>query len=298
MPPPHSSTALSALFCPPRFFKLLLCTGMMVLAGCATQPRQTADNSDSSNHLLRDSYLARTQSDPLGAWLKNDDSLAINYPDDDSQPSASSPVPKTMVSTAMRFLGVKYRFGGDTPKEGFDCSGLVAYAAEKSLGLKLPRSARDQAQAGTSVDRDELRRGDLVFFNTLGRRYSHVGIYLGDHKFVHAPRTGSAIRVDDMDMAYWRSRYNGARRLDMAGGEKIASRAAAERTESGEHARSSRSTHESRRDHASKSTRSAKSAHTAKATRAEKSSHTAKQTHATAKRTSHTAKKPVRTARR
>lgn len=288
---------------------------MMVLAGCATQPRQTAETSESSNHLLRDSYLSRTESDPLGAWLKNDDSLAINYPDtsdtsDDSQTGASSPVPKTMVSTAMRFLGVKYRFGGDTPKEGFDCSGLVAYAAEKSLGLKLPRSARDQAQTGTSVGRDELRRGDLVFFNTLGRRYSHVGIYLGDHKFVHAPRTGASIRVDDMDMAYWRSRYNGARRLDVAGGEKMASRAVAEeQARPSEPTHAARSAHESRRtrisrsSHSAKSTHSAKSAHssrsvhTAKSTHTAKSSRTAKQTHES-RRTAHTAKQPVRTARR
>jgi cell wall-associated NlpC family hydrolase len=287
----------------------------MVLAGCATQPRQTADTSNPSDHLLRDSYLSRTQSDPLGAWLKNDDSLAINYPEDNSQTGDSSPVPKTMVSTAMRFLGVKYRFGGDTPKEGFDCSGLVAYAAEKSLGLKLPRSARDQAQAGTSVDLGDLRRGDLVFFNTLGRRYSHVGIYLGDHKFVHAPRTGATIRVDDMDMAYWRSRYNGARRLDVAGGERIASRAVAqEQAEPSGHTHTRTHTsgpaHESRRTRTSKSSRSAKSAratrsaHTAKSTHssrpahADRSTHSAKQAHES-KRTTHTAKRPVvRTAHR
>lgn len=310
MPPPHSSAALSALLRPSRFFKLVLCTGMMVLAGCATQPRQTAETSESSNHLLRDNYLSRTQSDPLGAWLKNDDSLAINYPEDNSQTGASSPVPKTMVSTAMRFLGVKYRFGGDTPKEGFDCSGLVAYAAEKSLGLKLPRSARDQAQTGTSVGREDLRRGDLVFFNTLGRRYSHVGIYLGDHKFVHAPRTGAAIRVDDMDMAYWRSRYNGARRLDVAGGEKIASRAVAqEQTEPSGRTHSSRSAHESRRtrtsrsSHSAKSARSTKSTHSSRSTHTSRSAHTAKPTHSAkqaheSKRTTHTAKQPVHTARR
>ncbi|TAN30344.1 MAG: peptidoglycan endopeptidase [Castellaniella sp.] len=283
---------------------------MMVLAGCATQPRQTADTSDPYDHLLRDSYLARTQSDPLGAWLKNDDSLTIDYPEDDSQTSASSPVPKTMVSTAMRFLGVKYRFGGDTPKEGFDCSGLVAYAAEKSLGLKLPRSARDQAQTGTSVGRGDLRRGDLVFFNTLGRRYSHVGIYLGDHKFVHAPRSGASIRVDDMDMAYWRSRYNGARRLDVAGGEKVASRAVAqEQTEPSGRTHTSRPAHESRRTRTSKSSHSAKSAHSAKPNRSAKSTHSSRPAHAAkpthsaksaheSKRSTHKAKQPVRTAHR
>jgi cell wall-associated NlpC family hydrolase len=183
----------------------------VALAGCAAQPRKTADADLTSNHLLRDSYLLSTQSDPLGAWLDNKRSLAIDTPE--SETYGASQAPRTLVSTAMKFLGVKYRYGGDTPGEGFDCSGLVAYAAEKSLGLKLPRRAREQAQQGISVDREELRRGDLVFFNTLGSRFSHVGIYLGDHKFVHAPRTGASIRVDSMDVAYWRKRYNGARRL-------------------------------------------------------------------------------------
>lgn len=213
MPPPHSAPAQPN---PPRplavrSLKLLLCAGLVALAGCAAQPRKTADADLTSNHLLRDSYLLSTQSDPLGAWLDNKRSLAIDTPE--SETYGASQAPRTLVSTAMKFLGVKYRYGGDAPGEGFDCSGLVAYAAEKSLGLKLPRRAREQAQQGISVDREELRRGDLVFFNTLGHRFSHVGIYLGDHKFVHAPRTGANVRVESMDVAYWRKRYNGARRL-------------------------------------------------------------------------------------
>jgi cell wall-associated NlpC family hydrolase len=223
MPPPHSPASPSDVFpslLPIRCLKLLLCTAALALAGCATQPRQSADAAASSTHLLRSSYLAKTQSDPLGSWLDSGKELAIDYPrqsdalqDATSYTDTNSPASKTLASTALRFLGVKYRYGGDAPGEGFDCSGLVAYAAEKSLGLKLPRTARDQAQEGVSVARDNLRKGDLVFFNTLGKRYSHVGIYLGNHKFVHAPRTGAAIRVDSMDMAYWRKRYNGARRL-------------------------------------------------------------------------------------
>ncbi|MHA3903350.1 C40 family peptidase [Castellaniella sp. WN] len=211
MPPPHSAPDQPNPLRPlaTRSLKLLLCAGLVALTGCATQPRKTAEADLTSNHLLRDSYLLSTQSDPLGAWLDNKRSLAIDYPES----YGASQAPRSMASTAMKFLGVKYRYGGDAPGEGFDCSGLVAYAAEKSLGLKLPRRAREQAQQGVSVDRDELRRGDLVFFNTLGRQFSHVGIYLGDHKFLHAPRTGASIRVDSMDMAYWRKRYNGARRL-------------------------------------------------------------------------------------
>lgn len=216
MPPTRVSIPLSTQlpFISARFLKLLLCAGAVALAGCATQPRQMADEGATSrSHPLRDVYLARTQSDPLGAWLKGDDNLAIDYPESSYDSISASPAPKTMAATAMKFLGVKYRYGGDGPRQGFDCSGLVAYAAEKSLGLKLPRTAHDQAQQGISIGRNELRRGDLVFFNTLGRRFSHVGIYLGDHKFVHSPRAGAQIRVDSMDETYWRKRYTGARRI-------------------------------------------------------------------------------------
>lgn len=85
--------------------------------------------------------------------------------------------------------------------------------AEKSLGLQLPRRSAEMARLGQSIKRNELQKGDLVFFNTSGKRNSHVGIYLGDNKFVHAPSTGSVVRVEDMTIAYWNKRYNGARRL-------------------------------------------------------------------------------------
>jgi cell wall-associated NlpC family hydrolase len=119
-----------------------------------------------------------------------------------------------MVSEALNYLGIRYRFGGASPDTGFDCSGLVTYTAERSLGLKLPRSAAEMAQQGISVSKNELKAGDLVFFNTLGRRYSHVGIYLGDDRFVHSPSSGGVVRVENMAMTYWTKRYNGARRLD------------------------------------------------------------------------------------
>lgn len=214
MPPPHSNPIQQNPLRPLaiRSLKLLLCSGLVALAGCATQGRKTAAADLDSSHLLRDNYLLSTQSDPLGAWLDNRRSVAIGAPE--SETYGVSRAPKAAVAaTAMKFLGVKYRYGGDNPGEGFDCSGLVAYAAEKSLGLKLPRRASDQAQQGISVANNELRRGDLVFFNTLGRRFSHVGIYLGDRKFIHAPRSGASVRVENMDVAYWRKRYNGARRL-------------------------------------------------------------------------------------
>ncbi|PAX96174.1 hypothetical protein CKW48_19245, partial [Bordetella pertussis] len=92
--------------------------------------------------------------------------------------------------------------------------GLVAHTAERSLGLKLPRISADIARWGTNIDRKELRPGDLVFFNTLGRRYSHVGIYMGENRFIHSPSSGGVVRVENMTVAYWAKRYNGARRID------------------------------------------------------------------------------------
>ena len=123
-------------------------------------------------------------------------------------------VASDMVMTAMNFLGVPYRRGGNTADQGFDCSGFTRYVFENSLGLVLPRRADQQAQnAGLlNIHRDELKPGDLVFFNTMRRAFSHVGIYVGEGKFIHAPRTGGEVRIEDMRQAYWSKRFNGARR--------------------------------------------------------------------------------------
>ncbi|MEI7464863.1 MAG: C40 family peptidase [Burkholderiales bacterium] len=123
-----------------------------------------------------------------------------------------------MVLTAMNFLGVPYRRGGSSESTGFDCSGFTRHIFEMSLGLVLPRRADKQADAAglTEVGRDELRPGDLVFFNTMRRTFSHVGIYVGGGKFIHSPATGGAVRIDDMRYAYWSQRFNGARRAGPA----------------------------------------------------------------------------------
>lgn len=121
-----------------------------------------------------------------------------------------------LVMRAMNFIGVPYVRGGNSVDDGFDCSGFTRYLFEHSLGLVLPRRADEQARmAGlAAVPRNQLQPGDLVFFNTMQRKYSHVGVYIGDNKFVHAPRTGANVRVDNMDGHYWRQRYDGARRAD------------------------------------------------------------------------------------
>ncbi len=118
-----------------------------------------------------------------------------------------------LVVTAMGFLGVPYRRGGNSAATGFDCSGFVRSMYEQSLGLILPRKASDQAQASESIERHDLQPGDLVFFNTMRRSFSHVGIYIGEGKFIHSPRSGQQVRVESMDESYWRLRFNGARRV-------------------------------------------------------------------------------------
>ncbi|MEW5781900.1 MAG: C40 family peptidase [Pseudomonadota bacterium] len=117
------------------------------------------------------------------------------------------------IERALDFLGIRYKRGGGSPETGFDCSGFVRYVYGETLGLILPHSARAIAQTGEKVDKSELRPGDLVFFNTMRRAFSHVGIYLGDNLFVHAPRSGARVRIEDMSDRYWSRRYNGARRI-------------------------------------------------------------------------------------
>jgi cell wall-associated NlpC family hydrolase len=121
-----------------------------------------------------------------------------------------------MVFTAMGFLGVPYKRGGSTDTAGFDCSGFTRHIFELTLGRVLPRRADEQAKAPglVPVAKDELRPGDLVFFNTLKRTFSHVGIYVGEGRFIHAPRPGGEVRVEQMGLAYWRHRFTGARRVD------------------------------------------------------------------------------------
>lgn len=111
-------------------------------------------------------------------------------------------------------LGIDYQNGGRSPKNGFDCSGLVAHVYQEAFGIRLPHNSLAQSKVGISVERRELAPGDLVFYNTLNRPYSHVGIYLGDGRFVHAPKSGAQVRVESMQTRYWAERFNGARRIE------------------------------------------------------------------------------------
>ncbi|MFX1762273.1 C40 family peptidase [Paraburkholderia sp. A1RI-2L] len=119
-----------------------------------------------------------------------------------------------VVVGALNMIGVRYRWGGNTPDSGLDCSGFVRYVFQDTLGMNLPRRAEEMSRVGEKVSMSNLKPGDLVFFNTMRRTFSHVGIYIGDNKFVHSPSTGSTIRVDDLDNGYWEKRFTGARRIE------------------------------------------------------------------------------------
>ncbi|MES2978233.1 MAG: C40 family peptidase [Pseudomonadota bacterium] len=122
-----------------------------------------------------------------------------------------------LVVNAMGFLGVPYRRGGNSVETGFDCSGFVKAIYEQTVGLVLPRKAEQQAAATQDIDKKDLRPGDLVFFNTMRRAFSHVGIYIGDGKFIHSPKPGAEVRVESLGLAYWNRRFDGARRVTTPG---------------------------------------------------------------------------------
>lgn len=122
-----------------------------------------------------------------------------------------------LVLSAMNFLGVPYKRGGSSISGGFDCSGFTRHIFEMSVGLVLPRRADEQAKMSSllKIKREDLKPGDLVFFNTMRQTFSHVGIYVGEGKFIHSPRAGGAVRVEDMREAYWSKRFTGARRAEL-----------------------------------------------------------------------------------
>lgn len=118
-----------------------------------------------------------------------------------------------LILKGLEMVGVSYRRGGTDPDAGLDCSGFVQLVFKDAVGMMLPRTSKEMSEVGTRVAPNELKPGDLVFFNTMRRAFSHVGIYLGDGRFLHAPRPGGEVRVEEMGGSYWVKRYNGARRV-------------------------------------------------------------------------------------
>jgi len=158
----------------------LLCATALLLAACASSPPS------------RHAGLPRTPGKPM------------------VDPSAGL---EEISIQAMSLVGTPYRYGGNTPDSGFDCSGLVRYVVLRAANVSLPRTTEAMGMRGTALQRSEVASGDLVFFNTTGRPNSHVGIYVGQNRFVHAPSSGGTVRLEDMGKAYWASRYDGARRV-------------------------------------------------------------------------------------
>ena len=128
----------------------------------------------------------------------------------DSSPASAD----DLIRSAMGLLGVAYRYGGTSASTGFDCSGFMQHIFRRSMGLSLPRTSAEQAKMGSHVNRSELQPGDMVFFRTMGGgRISHVGLYIGNDRFIHAPRTGKRIEITSLSNRYWGSKYAFARRV-------------------------------------------------------------------------------------
>lgn len=121
---------------------------------------------------------------------------------------------ESLINEAMQLIGVRYRWNGDLPQSGLDASGFVRFVFRDKLGFLLPPKSSQMSKVGKPIAREELQPGDLVFFNTMRLTFSHVGIYVGDNKFIHSPAKGSSVRVDDLASTYWDKRFDGARRLD------------------------------------------------------------------------------------
>jgi cell wall-associated NlpC family hydrolase len=178
-------------------------------AACATP---APDDDPLARYLLERGHMAAPT--PAAAGTARPTPQRDETPDGAVAPAAMQrDQAAELVLTALNHIEAPYKRGGDTA-DGFDCSGFTRHVFQASLGLTLPRSVDEQASAKglVKVSRHHLEPGDLVFFNTLRRTFSHVGIYVGDGKFVHAPRTGASVRVEDMRVSYWTKRFTGARR--------------------------------------------------------------------------------------
>lgn len=121
---------------------------------------------------------------------------------------------REILVNALSLTGVRYKYGGHSPETGFDCSGFVRYVFKQATSLSLPHNALAISRLGQSVSKNELKPGDLVFFNTLKKTFSHVGIYVGDNRFIHSPSSGGKVKIESMQSSYWATRYNGAQRLE------------------------------------------------------------------------------------
>ncbi|QBQ97765.1 C40 family peptidase [Paraburkholderia pallida] len=190
--------------------------GMFIGALMAAAPGAFADEASSFNQNVSFSPSNSTNPQSLPAVQTTTQTTAQAPAQGGAKSFLSGMAGKAgdVVVGALNMIGVRYRWGGNTPDSGLDCSGFVRYVFQDTLGMNLPRRAEEMSRVGEKVSMSNLKPGDLVFFNTMRRTFSHVGIYIGDNKFVHSPSTGSTIRVDDLDSGYWEKRFTGARRIE------------------------------------------------------------------------------------
>jgi cell wall-associated NlpC family hydrolase len=186
---------------------------------CSSAATHAAPDTSSADPVMR--LLEQRGLVPLTGSSGNSSAASQASLDDHSLLGQVRDKASDLVVTAMNFIGVRYKMGGNNASDGFDCSGFTRYIFENSIGLVLPRRAEEQARDPSllKINMADLRPGDLVFFNTLRQTFSHVGIYVGDGKFIHAPRTGSEVRIEDMHQSYWMKRFTGARRVPQINSE-------------------------------------------------------------------------------
>ncbi|MDO4642101.1 MAG: C40 family peptidase [Neisseria sp.] len=170
-----------------------LCSGLLAAVAMLSVPLSKADDLE---------QFIRFQSDSLNVNQSMSTGQVVGRNEADQ-----------LIGSAMSLLGVAYRFGGTRVSTGFDCSGFMQYIFNKSMQVSLPRTAAEQSRAGIQVSRSELQPGDMVFFSTSGHRVSHVGLYIGNDRFIHAPRTGKTIEITSLSNKYWSARYVTARRV-------------------------------------------------------------------------------------
>lgn len=163
---------------------------MCLLTACATTQPTQKTQQNSQTHRLEDSDSVETRD--------------------------LSQVSNEVIFRAISLVGTPYRYGGTQPETGFDCSGLIGFVFSEAAGLRLPRTTRELIDIeAKAIDRDDLQAGDLVYFNSRGGRVSHIGIYVGENRFVHAPSSGGVVRIDQLNTPYWTKFYVGAKRLLM-----------------------------------------------------------------------------------
>jgi cell wall-associated NlpC family hydrolase len=165
-------------------------------------------------HVSLDLGMGATTDLSPSAGTLNEMSLSSGFPAMRAPGEAGKPYEASgLIEHALSFMGVKYRRGGSKPESGLDCSGLVGLVFRDVSGLELPRRAEEISRLGQRVSRGELQPGDLIFFNTVRRTISHVGIYLGDGQFIHAPASGGRVRIESIELPYWIKHFSAARRI-------------------------------------------------------------------------------------